>query len=119
TKLFALLLSSTASLCLAQLDNAAILGTILDTSGAVIPGASVVIQNQGTSATVNLTTDANGNFVAPVLSVGVYRVTVSAKGFKTHVRENITLRVSDRTRLELTLDAGDISERVTVVAEAP
>src|SRR5207247_10073433 len=56
----------------AQLDNASILGTVFDSSGAAIPGAKVSIQNMGTSATVEIVTDANGNFVAPVLPVGTY-----------------------------------------------
>ena len=54
-------------LCLAQLDTATILGTVSDSSGAVIPGAKVVVQNMGTSATVELTTDQSGTFIAPAL----------------------------------------------------
>ena len=92
----------------AQLDNAAMLGTVTDASGAVFPGAAVSIQNQGTSATVSLLTDDNGSYVAPVLPVGLYRVTVSAKGFKMAVRENIRLRVADRTRIDFTLEPGQV-----------
>src|SRR5712692_6091030 len=89
TKLFLALALGSCSACFAQLDNATMLGTVSDASGAVFPGAIVTIQNQDTSATTVLTTNENGSFVAPVLPVGVYRVTVAGKGFKTLVRENI------------------------------
>src|SRR5262245_48867044 len=92
-----------AGACFAQLDRGTILGTVLDSSAAVVPSAKVTIQNQGTSATTELLTDGEGNFVAPVLPVGTYRVSVSAQGFKTQVSENLQLRVSDRLRLILTL----------------
>src|SRR6476646_1404878 len=68
--------------CFAQLDTATILGTISDTTGAVVIGARVEVQNTGTSATVQLTTDQNGRFVATALPVGSYRVSVTAPGFK-------------------------------------
>ncbi len=112
--------ASLAGICAwGQLDKATILGTVSDPSGAVIPNASVMILNEGTGASINTVTDASGNFIAPVLSVGNYRVTASVQGFKTYVRENITLRVADRVRLAITLDPGEISEKVNVVGEAP
>src|SRR5688572_3328826 len=103
-----------AGLCFAQLDTGVILGTVLDPSGAVVPGATVVVQNQNTGATYNLTTDPSGNYIASALPVGSYRVTASAAGFKTRINENLTLQVSDRLRLDMTLETGQVSERVTV-----
>ena len=105
--------------CSAQLDTGVILGTVLDPSGAVIPNAAVLVQNQGTGASSNVTTDASGNFIASALPVGVYRVTASAAGFKTRVNENLRVQVSDRLRVDLTLETGQITERVTVSSEAP
>ena len=66
--------------CMAQQDNASIIGTVFDSSGAVIPGAKVLIQNEGTAATVELTTGQSGTFAAPILSIGSYKVTASASG---------------------------------------
>lgn len=106
------------ALCLAQLDNGSILGTVYDSSGAVIPGAKVVVQNLGTSATVELVTDSNGYFIAPVLPVGTYRVSATSAGFKTFVQENIRLSVADRINLSITLNPGAVTEQVTVTAEA-
>ncbi|MEX2264334.1 MAG: carboxypeptidase regulatory-like domain-containing protein [Bryobacteraceae bacterium] len=103
----------------AQLDSGSIVGSVLDASGAVVPAARVVVQHQGTSSTVELVSDGNGNFIAPVLPVGLYRVSVSASGFKTQVTEDVPLRVSDRIRLNFTLEPGAVSESVTVTGAAP
>src|SRR5215469_11256830 len=116
--LFGLLLAS-ASSCFGQLDRAAILGTVTDASGGVIPNATVKVINTGTASEQSITTDSNGNFIAPVLPVGTYQVTASASGFKTSVHDNIVLRVNDRTRIDLVLNAGDVTERITVEAQAP
>ena len=92
---------------------------MLDPSGAVVPNATVIVQNLGTRASQSLTTDETGNFIAPALTVGLYQVSVSASGFKTRVFENIRLQVSDRTRLEAVLETGQITEKVVVSTEAP
>jgi len=102
-------------MCLAQLDTASIVGTVFDPSGAVIPNAKVVVQNMGTSATVELTSNESGYFIAPVLRVGKYKVTASVAGFKTYVQEGISLSVADRINLSIVLEPGAITEEVTVV----
>jgi hypothetical protein len=107
------------AICLAQLDTGSIVGTVFDPSGAVIPGASVKVQNMGTAATADLTTDASGNFIAPVLAIGKYKVTVSASGFSTYIEEGIPLSVADRVRLAITLKPGAVSEQVTIVGSSP
>ncbi len=115
TMIFVVLTSAT---CLAQLDTATILGTVSDATGAVIVGAKVVVQNTGTSAVVELTTNGSGFFIAPVLSVGTYRVTVTARGFKTHRQEAIALSVADRLNLAIVLQPGQVTEEVKVEAGA-
>jgi hypothetical protein len=104
---------------LAQQDRGTILGTVLDSSGAAIPNATVVVQNQGTGARRELSADASGIFVAPELPVGTYRVTASFVGFKTTVQEDINVRVSDRVKVDLKLDLGDMKETVTVTGKSP
>lgn len=105
--------------CGAQLDTGVILGTVFDPSGAVIPAAEVVVQNQGTRATQTIRTDNAGSFIAPALPVGLYRISVSGAGFKTRVTENVRLQVSDRRRLDFTLETGQVSKQITVDATAP
>jgi len=107
------------ALCLAQLDTATILGTVYDPSGAVVPGAKVVVQNMGTSATQELTTDQSGNFLAPLLPVGTYKVTVSMSGFSTYVQEGIKLSVADRAQLFITIKPGAVTQEMTVVGQTP
>src|SRR5262245_22484525 len=116
---FTFLLPFVIAACLAQQDNASILGVVSDSSGAVAPRASVEIRNNATGQVVKLLTDANGNFFAPVLPVGAYRVTVSAPGFKSEAHDNVTLRVADRLRLTVTLEPGAVQETVTVVGATP
>jgi hypothetical protein len=99
---------------LSQLDRGTILGTALDQSGAVIPGATVLVVNQETGRTVKLTTDSHGSFVAPELDVGRYRVSVSHTGFSTRVVENVRLHASDRINLQLRLAPGVVRQTVTV-----
>jgi hypothetical protein len=108
-----------ASMCFGQLDRAAILGTVADASGGVMPNATIRVINTGTGGEQTLTTDSNGNYVAPVLPIGNYQVIASAPGFKTAIHDDIALRVNDRARIDFVLSAGDISERVTVEAQSP
>src|SRR2546422_7395091 len=99
--------------CLAQLDTASMVGTVLDQTGAVVPNASVVVENQNTGATRNAKANEVGNFVVPVLPVGQYRVTASAAGFKSRTAEGFTLRVSDRLRVGMTAGSGSVDEKKT------
>jgi len=114
-----LLLAWVALACFGQQDTGTVVGTILDASGSVVPGASVSIENQNTGASFAAKTNGEGNFIAPVLPIGVYRVTASAIGFKTRTVEGLVLRVSDRLRVDVTLEPGSINERVTVTGESP
>src|SRR5687767_10432919 len=103
---------------IAQQDRGSILGVILDSSGAAIPNANVIVQNQETGARRELATDSSGLFVAAELPVGVYRVTAGFQGFKTKVQEGISVRVSDRVKVDVTLDPGETRETVTVEGES-
>lgn len=98
----------------AQLDRGTILGTVLDQSGAVIPGATVQIQNQGTGFAVKLTTNTSGSFIVPELPVGTYQVSASQTGFATRVVNNISLHASDRINVELKLRPGSVRQTITV-----
>ncbi|MDZ4784269.1 MAG: TonB-dependent receptor [Planctomycetia bacterium] len=103
----------------AQLDSGTILGTVIDGSGAVVPGAKISARNQGTSAVSETVTGPDGNFVIPVLRIGAYTLSASARGFKTQVRPNLELRVSDRLRVTIPLEPGAVTETVTVADSQP
>lgn len=116
----ALLLSANVTgLAQSQALNGQIEGTVSDKNGASIPNASVTIVNTETGATRNLTTDESGVYRAPLLPLGTYRVTVEAPNFKKLVREGITLTTGQTATVALTLEAGQVSEVVTVSADAP
>src|SRR5688572_11410075 len=78
-------------------------GAVTDASGAGVPGASVLITNQDTQLTRNLTTDGAGSYVAPSLPVGRYSVKVDAAGFKPQVVQNIELVADGRVTADLSL----------------
>ena len=116
--LFLLVCSVIAAASAAQETRGNINGTVRDTTG-VVPGATVRITNVETEQTQNLVTNGSGYFEAPLLQAGQYRVVVEMPGFKTLAQSNITLSVGQALTLPLTLEIGQVSERVEVRATAP
>ncbi|HEX3569544.1 MAG TPA: carboxypeptidase regulatory-like domain-containing protein [Acidobacteriaceae bacterium] len=99
----------------AQNTNATIRGQVLDPSGALVPGAQVVVVNQQTGVTVfNGKTDSAGSFVAPQVIPGNYRITVTAPGLKQSVIENLVASVAQVTSVNVNLQLGEATETVTV-----
>lgn len=113
------LLITVAALCLAQTNTGTILGLVNDSSGAAVPNAQVTLENQGTNAVQKLSTDETGAFTSTPLAIGPYRATVSAPGFETKILTDLTLRISDRMRLTVTLEPGQIQQTVEVSGQAP
>jgi hypothetical protein len=107
-----------ATPCFGQDLNGSISGTVTDSSGAVIPGASVTILNPATnSVAYRGKTNESGVFLAPVLPVAQYDITIAAAGFKTQKLAGITLQVNQRVRADASLQTGELTETVTVTAE--
>ena len=107
------------SLSFAQLPTAKIVGTVKDTSGASVPGATVKVTNVDTNTTRTLTTGADGAYNALELPTGNYQVEVTASGFKTAVRKGITLDVTQAPEINFTLEVGATEQQVTVSSEIP
>ena len=95
-----------------------IVGKISDPSGAVVPGAQVIVINSAMGTKTNLTTNADGYYLAPLLIPGAYRVEVTVTGFKKAVRD-VEVRVGDRLDISITLEIGASDQQVTVTAETP
>jgi hypothetical protein len=94
-------------------------GTVSDPSGAIIPGATVTIHDNGTGTDVRtLKTDASGFYVATLLPIGNYTVSIAAKGFQTFVSKGINLHASVQVTVNATLQPGMVSQKVTVTASA-
>lgn len=108
----------TAPVMLAQGTSASIAGTVMDETGGVIPGVTVIVTNldQGTSRT--LVSDDEGRYRAPELVVGTYEVKGELIGFQTFIRSGIELTVARNAVVDLTMTVGSISEQVTVTGEA-
>jgi len=104
---------------LAQTSTSRILGGITDQTGGAIAGATVTVTDtqRGTSRT--LTTDDAGEYNAPNLIPGNYNVRAEAKGFKTIERQNLLLEVGQEARVDLTLQPGEQTEKVTVTEQLP
>ncbi len=91
-------------------------GTVTDPNGAIIPNAAVQITDQATSLSRDLTTDNQGNYEAAALKPGIYKVTVTAAGFKTTVIEAVVAG-SDIVRADVKTEIGAPSENVSITAE--
>ncbi|MBI4474529.1 MAG: carboxypeptidase regulatory-like domain-containing protein, partial [Acidobacteria bacterium] len=103
----------------AQSTTGTIAGTVKDQSGAVLPGVDMTIVNLATNQTRSAITNERGDYTVPQLQIGLYSVTAALPGFKTEVRPRIELQVDQRARIDFTLEVGEMTERVTVIDEAP
>ncbi len=102
-----------------QEARAVILGRVTDSSGAGIVGARVHVTSLATGAELSSVTNNDGDYQIPYVIPGQYKITVAAQGFKTTVREQIDLRVGERTALDFSLEVGAVSETVQISSEAP
>ena len=114
-----LLVLSFSGVLAAQSYTGRILGTIADLSGAAITGATVTITDVQRGDTRTLATDDTGNYVAPNLAPGTYKVRVEAKGFKSIERPNVPVEVAQDVKIDFTLPPGDVAQTVTVTDEVP
>jgi hypothetical protein len=110
------LLLSLPLVALAQ--EATILGTVTDTSGSAIPGVTVTLTNTDTGLTRTVVTNDVGQYTAPSLRIGHYDIKGEMTGFKTAEQKGLVLNVGDRARVDLRMEVGNISENITVEANA-
>ncbi len=103
----------------AQIDTATLLGTVRDSSGAVIPGATVTAKNLGTGIVRSVTTDPWGDYTLSDLQVGRYSLVVSFKGFKTVTIPDIELQVAQQAQMHVMLPVGETTQQVTVTEASP
>ena len=103
----------------AQTFKATVVGQVVDAAGASVPNATVTITQPATNQTQTVTTDGEGNFTISQLDPGSYTVRVEAANFKVLEQTNLVLETNQTTRVNLALAAGNVSETVTIEAEAP
>lgn len=103
----------------AQRDTSSLLGTVRDSSGAVVPGARVTATETDTGISERAVADNSGDYVVTPLRVGTYRVKAEAKGMAPEVREGVILNVDQHLRVDFSLQVGSVQELVTVTAAPP
>jgi hypothetical protein len=117
------LLLTAAALCVgtpawAQFERASISGTVTDEQGGVIPGATVTATSLQTNQTDVAVTDGSGFYNFPTLAPGQYSISAELQGFKRTTRSNVQADASGRYTIDFRLAAGELTEEVTVTAEA-
>lgn len=112
------LIASLSAVAVGQELAATLTGTVTDPSGALVPGATVLVHSEDTGTDVRtLTTSSTGNFNITNIPAGRYTVTVSGTGFQTFIANDVVLNVAEKHTLDVQLKTGNTSERVEVTAE--
>src|SRR4249919_984548 len=116
--LFVLLLL-TAGFGYSQAVNATLLGTVTDSSGAIVPAAKVTVTEVNTGVNRTGQSNESGNYTFPDLAPGQYSVSVESTGFKKETRRDIALAVNTSTRIDVQLTPGNMTETVEVTGAPP
>lgn len=117
--LLAMLLGVSALPSFGQIDRGAIGGRILDSSGAVVPNATVTITNKATGVVVTMPVDPAGEYQVLTLIPGTYSVKASAAGFDSVLRDNVSLHVQDHLSLNFVLKVGSVKTEIMVSGGEP
>lgn len=99
--------------------DGAIGGTVLDSTGAVVPNATILVHNNGTNAEQTVVSDGSGYFRVLHLQPGAYTVTVTTAGFETYRSVNLTVQVGVMTDMQARLQVGSSAQTVEVTGESP
>ena len=110
------LLLGTGSAHAAQEIRATVTGHVTDQQGAVLPGVTVTATNVDTNVSLEAVTDESGAYAVPQLQPGPYKLTAALQGFKTFLREGITLHTAETANVDIPLSLGALEETITVVA---
>ncbi|MGO9228702.1 MAG: carboxypeptidase regulatory-like domain-containing protein [Bryobacteraceae bacterium] len=114
-----LVVLASAGVAYSQAVNATMVGTVTDSTGAVVPNAKVTITETQTSVAHATQTNESGNWIVPNLPPGVYAASVEATGFKKETRRDITLVVDTTTRVDVQLTPGNVTETIEVTGAPP
>ncbi len=114
--LFCCLLAAGAAY--SQAVNGTLVGTVTDSSGAMVGAAKVTLTATQTNLSQQGQTNASGNYSFPNLQPGVYRVTIEVAGFRKSIRDSIDVLVNSTARADFELQPGQITESISVTAEA-
>lgn len=108
-----------ASPALAQVESGEIVGRVSDTTGAVLPGATIVLEGPALIQPQTAVTAATGAYRFPKLPIGVYKVTVQLPGFTTYVRTGVRIETGFVAEINAQLELTSVAETITVTGETP
>lgn len=100
-----------------QSFKATLVGQVTDSTGAVVPNATVKLKKEGTETTQTVTTDGEGNFTITQIEPGRYELTTEAANFRRNLQTGLVLETNQTARVNTLLEAGNVAETVTVTAE--
>src|SRR6187401_1336678 len=101
-----------------QADKAVIVGTVVDESGAPVPGAPVVVTHVATGVSTSVVTNHLGQYRTPPLRIGGYDISVELEGFQRFVHTSVVLSIGDVRNVDVVLKVGALTDTVTVKADA-
>ena len=108
-----------ASTAHAQITTADLVGTVRDTTGGVVPGATVTLTNDATGTSRSAITADGGTYIFTALLPGNYTIAVEIPGFRKVERSGVELQVNQRAQIDIQLEVGNVSETVQIVGTAP
>ncbi|PYV86930.1 MAG: hypothetical protein DMG05_18585, partial [Acidobacteria bacterium] len=104
---------------LGQINEGTVVGTVRDSTGASVPGATVTVTNVDTNVESSTVTNTVGEFIVTNLIPGRYKVVCTLEGFRRQVFTDLTLRAGTSSRVDFTLQPGELRQEMTVTSEAP
>ena len=113
------LVSFSIPISVAQVPTATLIGTVKDTTGAIMPGAKITVINTATNLSRGTQTDQSGNYQVSALNPGQYRVEAEIQGFTKAVVSGIVLQVAQQARVDIELAVGEITQTLEVSGSAP
>src|SRR5262245_49923281 len=111
---FAAALAGSSWSARAQVITATLYGIVRDSTGAILPGATVVVTHQGTNLTRESVSDERGEFALPALPAGPYAVKIELAGFKAYNSQGLALGAGQTVRQTYVLEVGSLEETGTV-----
>jgi hypothetical protein len=112
-------LSLSASHALAQQGQSSIQGRVLDTSGASLPGVTILVTHEGSGVFRNVVSSADGTYFMTGLVPGPYRIEAELTGFRKYERQGLVLQIGTTVSVDITLEIGTLAENVTVTGASP
>jgi len=112
-------LAMTVPLCGQDIRTATLVGTVTDSTGAVVPNVAVTLTNVDTQVVTRSVTNTDGAYYLPFLNVGNYRLGLEAPGFKKYEQSGLVLNAGESPRIDVKLEIGAVGETVSVTGSAP